>query len=852
MRNRIVLTVLAGTGLVAMGAAYAEGQSDTPSTPAATGSDDALEQIVVTARRRSEVLEDVPQTISAVTSADIQKLNLQNLQDISEVVPGLQIATTGSAFNNNDTLRGVTFTPAAGTQNTVAFYVNDVSVTNNLVSTSNFDVGQIEVLSGPQGTLRGEPAPSGSLTITTRKPDLEQFGGYVTVTGTNHANTNENAALNLPLITEKLAVRLAGIADDDFYDDVRSINSPVNPFSHTYGGRASIRIEPVDSIEANVVYQHLFSHQRYFDQVEGAGAPGGVNPNAPAAYNGPPLGPLQRLGVETYPSNEYTTTDLITGSLDWHVAGQVVSYDAGYWKYDLNNSDAPDTANQVPGITATNRIPRLPFQFNTPSVAQYAQTDELRVASETPLFDFMDYTAGFFYRDTRNTVNTTQLASFLPGSFGSPLAAASDPFIYNPNYTLQLDVQSPQQTKEYSEFVHLTFHLRDNTELALGGRYLHYQNWGTTSGLLQPNGVFIAQPLPFPCSVAGFGSTYPGTCDIPASVALQGHTVALPLTSLNQDDHTVIYNISLSHKFADSFLAYITSGSSWRPPATAVGLSNATNDPTLASLVHVKPEKSYDFEAGFKWTYLDNRGRFNLTFYHQQFDNFIYQGLPTLYLDNNGSSTSAQTFNFTTNPNAVINGIDLDSGFQVTRQWNVDLSASYASGHLTGANIPCNPPNGGTTTAAFPPGTFVFFCPGHASTSTQPNFNATLRTEYDLPVPFGKLQDVNAFVRGLYVFYGRNPHASEFYVTPSYGLANLYMGLRSGNGAWEAALFAKNLFDTQRLLNLGYPTANPGGGASSLNQIFGNSGYYQVGVNQIGMTPPQEFGLTVTYSIGSR
>ena len=677
MGNRIVLTVLAGSGLAAA-APYAQGQVDgTATTPSATSSDDSLEQIVVTARRRQEVLEDVPQTISAVTPGDIQKLNLLNLQDISEVVPGLQIATTGSAFNNNDTLRGVTFTPEAGTQNTVAFYVNDVSVTNNLVSNSNFNVGQIEVLSGPQGTLRGEPAPSGSLTITTRKPDLEEFGGYATVTGTNHGNTNENGAVNLPLIKDKLAVRLAGIADDDFYDDVRSINSPLDPFSHTYGGRASIRFEPVDAIETNIVYQHLYAHQRYFDQVEGSGAPGGVNPNAPEGYNGPPIGPLDRLGVETYPNNEYTTTDLITGSIDWHVAGQVVSYDAGYWKYDINNSDETDTAHQLPGVTTANPIPRLPLQFGTPSTTQYAQTDEFRVSSETPLFDFLDYTAGFFFRDTRNEVNNVQLASFLPGSFGSPLGA-SDPFTYDPKYTLQLLVQSPAQTKEYSEFLHLTFHLRDDTELALGGRYLHYQNWGSTSGTLETGGTYVASPLPIPCSFAGFGSTYPGTCDIPASVAIP-NTTALPLTSLNEDAHTSIYNISLSHKFADSFLAYVSSGSSWRPPATAVGLTNATNDPTLASLVHVKPEKSYDFEAGFKWTYLDNRGRFNLAIYHQQFDNFIYFGLPTLYLANNGASTSASAFNFTTNPNAVVNGIDFDSGFQVMRDWSVDLSGSYGT-----------------------------------------------------------------------------------------------------------------------------------------------------------------------------
>jgi hypothetical protein len=140
----------------------------------------------------------------------------------------------------------------------------------------------------------------------------------------------------------------------------------------------------------------------------------------------------------------------------------------------------------------------------------------------------------------------------------------------------------------------------------------------------------------------------------------------------------------------------------------------------------------------------------------------------------------------------------------------------------------------------------VFLCPSHASTSTQPNFNANARSEYDFPV--AKLHEVDAFVRGLYVFYGRNPHASEFYTTPSYGLFNLYMGLHSSSGAWEGALFAKNLFDTQRLLAIGYPTAQTAG----LNQTFGPSGYYQVGVNQAGLTPLQEFGLTVTYSIGSR
>jgi iron complex outermembrane recepter protein len=852
MKFGISLTVLAGSCLLATAYAAVAAEEGTAATASANGSDVSLQEIVVTARRREEVLQDVPQTVSAVTATEILKLNLQNLQDLSGVVPGLQITTTGTAFNNNDTLRGVTFTPEAGTQNTVAFYVNDVVVTNNLVSTSNFDVGQIEVLSGPQGTLRGEPAPSGSLTIATRKPDLEQFGGYVNVTGDNHSNTNANGAINLPLIKERLAVRLAGIADDDFYDDVRSLNSPLKPFNHNFGGRASIRFEPIDSIEGNVVFQHMYSHQRYFDQVQGSGAPGGVNPNAPAGYNGPPLSAFQRLSVETYPAHEYTKTDLLTGSLDWHVLNQVVSYVGGYSKYDINNSDLADIAHQVPGITAANPIPRKAFQLTTPSSVEYFASHEFRVSSETPLFGWMDYTAGFFYRNTRNEVNVVQPAAFLPGTFGSPLAA-SDPTIFNSNYLLQLEIQSPANSKEYSEFLHVTFHLPHDTELAVGGRYLRFTNEGYTVGTLLTAGTLVATPLPVPCALAHLTSTYPGTCDLPASVAIP-NTTALPLTPTDQQAHTAIYNVSLSHKFADNFLAYISSGSSWRPPATAVGITNATGDPALQSLVHVQPEKSYDFEAGFKWGFLDNRGHVNLALYHQQFDHFIYFGLPTLYLANNGASTSVASYNFTSNPNAVINGVDFDSRFQITRDWNMGLAATYSNGHLTGDSIPCNPPGGGTTPAAFPAGTYVFFCPGHASTSTQPNFNATLQSEYDRPVslPVVNLNEVNAFVRGLFVYYGSNPHASEFYTTPGYGVFNLYLGLRDSKGGWEAALFAKNLFDTQRLLNLGFPTATPVGGGAALNGIFGPSGYYQVGNNQVGMTPPQEFGLTLTYSFGSR
>jgi iron complex outermembrane recepter protein len=826
-------------------------------TPAAASQGPGLEEIVVTARRRSELLQDVPQTVTPVTAADIQNLNMQDLKDIAQLVPGLQIVPNGNRSLDSNTFRGVSFQPASGTQNTLGFYLNDTFVTNNFVTTSIFDVGQIELLSGPQGTLRGEPSPSGSLTITTHRPDLENFGGYATVTGANHNNWNENAAVNLPIIQGKLALRVAGIAESNKLDGVTSLNNSQQPFSDTYGGRVSLRFEPIDSIETNLMYQKVYFNQAQYPQVEGPGgsggflAPGVPNPNAPRNYNGPAIVPSQLLGVQTYPTATWNHQDILTGQLDWHFAGQRLSYAGSYWTWALNGGDIGLAANQAPGITAANPIPREASQFDTPNVTQHTQTQELRLSSETPIFGFMDYTAGGFFRFTKNDVNQVQLASFFPGSFGAYLPPSSpNPFFYDPKYTLQLLVKSPAAEKEYSEFANFTFHLPKDTELTVGGRHISYKKSGSTEADLLPNGVFLALPastlgLPpgVPCSAAGFGSTYPNTCDLPAIAALRGNTTALPKTLQNLNDNTWIYNVSLSHKLNENLLTYVNVGSSWRPPGVSVGINNANNDPNLTALLHLKPETSTDFEGGFKWTFLENRARFNVAVFHQKFENLIFSGLPVTYLSATVPGPGAPSqFSFNTNPDAVLNGVNLDAGFRPTRQWSFDLNASYTNGHLTGSEIPCNPPATG-----FPPGTSVFLCPSNASISVAPNFNSSLYSEYHMPMP--GLNNVDAFVRGLFNYYGRNPHVSQFYTAPAYGILSLFLGLRSQDNAWEGAFFAKNALNNQAVL-LQHGPGSPAIDAAAnptLGQEFGSSGYYGTLV-----TPRPEIGVTVTYKFGSR
>ena len=128
--------------------------------PVASGEDDA-NAIVVTARRRAETVQDVPQTVNVVTAEEVEKLNLRNFTEIQNVVPGLQLQSA-SAFANNATVRGIAFAPqASGTNPSVEFYLNDAPISSGFLFQSTFDFGQFELQRGPQGTLRGRAAPSG-------------------------------------------------------------------------------------------------------------------------------------------------------------------------------------------------------------------------------------------------------------------------------------------------------------------------------------------------------------------------------------------------------------------------------------------------------------------------------------------------------------------------------------------------------------------------------------------------------------------------------------------------------------------------------------------------------------------
>src|SRR5246500_2458553 len=244
MNHRLAAGLLGASAFALATAVHAQ---PAPAAPAAPPADQAtLGEIVVTARRRSESLQEVPQTVNAVTADSLQKLNITKFDDVQSVVPGLSLQSSNTGYSAAASLRGVTFDVTTGAQPTVALYLNDAPVQALFLFQSLFDVGQVEVLKGPQGTTRGISAPSGAITVTTRKPYLSNFGGYADVPAADLRGRTAQGALNIPIIQDVLAVRAAAVIDQNDYDGVRSIHNSLRPRSSTAGERVSASFAPSD------------------------------------------------------------------------------------------------------------------------------------------------------------------------------------------------------------------------------------------------------------------------------------------------------------------------------------------------------------------------------------------------------------------------------------------------------------------------------------------------------------------------------------------------------------------------------------------------------------------------------
>ena len=188
--------------------------SSTPAVAQAPAPGTAIQaevtKITVTAQRRTEALQDVPLSVTALTPETLDLLNITNVNALQAAVPNIVILNVGSSNTFTAFIRGIGTANAVFSQDpAIGIYVDDVYLTRSLGANRDFfDVERVEVLRGPQGTLYGSNSPAGAIKIVTVKPSLTGFQFKGEVRAGNYKERDADVALNVPFIENKLAARL--------------------------------------------------------------------------------------------------------------------------------------------------------------------------------------------------------------------------------------------------------------------------------------------------------------------------------------------------------------------------------------------------------------------------------------------------------------------------------------------------------------------------------------------------------------------------------------------------------------------------------------------------------------------
>ncbi|MCB2078222.1 MAG: TonB-dependent receptor, partial [Novosphingobium sp.] len=717
-------------------------------------------------------------------------------------------------------LRGVQYDINSGADPTVAFYFNDAPIGAAIILNQMYDVGQVEVQRGPQGTLRGQATPSGSITFTTTKPNLYEAGGTISASLNDIGTYNGKAALNIPIIEEVLGIRLSGVIDENNANRVKSIVSDaplLKPFAKTQSGRIVATFRPSDWLKLEGMYQVMERDSSFYEQYASFSLRDTTAPASPVLIK-----PKDRLSILASPRYVNQKFDIYNWRGEVRFGGQVLIYQGSHTVLDVNSNSNQDQANFIDGLDV--------FQINT--TLGKNTSHEIRLQNEDRLFGMLDYVVGF-YRNTATTdigliqetpvlfpsfIPSPPFPAFLAGLAGTVATVANTP----------IDRVQDGANKETSFFGNVTAHIGDSTHVSGGLRFINLKR---------------------PDSFLQIGSNL-----IPNGTAV--------------DENEVIYTASVQHFFTPDLMVYGSTGSSFRL-GPSIFNSTPSRSARITSFLSLASEKSKSYEIGLKSTWLDGRLTFNLTGYHQKFDNYPFKlTAPIFFIDTSFASgapvpavgSSAQ---FGAAVPVKVNGVEAELAWKATPELNLGLIASYSDGKIKNGVIPCNDLNGDgvpDVVTAAPTvselqaaygADLIGACSVSQRSSFQPPFSATAQAEYAFPVS-GR---IDAFARGLFSYFGssKGEPTNAFDDVDSYGLLNLFAGLRGSEGEWELNFFAKNVFDVVKATTFNPPATTSYQELTLASGLRGTQGKsFTSPYSVITTTPPREFGINLRLSFGSR
>ncbi|MEH6582289.1 MAG: TonB-dependent receptor plug domain-containing protein [Halioglobus sp.] len=392
-----------------------------------------LEEVVVTAQKRAESIQDIAASVTAVQGEALQEYNVFDFAAVEQMTAGLTLSDS-SAKNQTMSLRGMTY-DSEGTANPVVdAYWNGVPVRPDVAFNQLFDIDRIEVLRGPQGTLQGQTSPGGAVVINTRKADTAEFMGQIQATVADNDRLATQAGVNIPIIENKLAVRIAGNFDESELNGIENHYTGTTQEGENTAGRISVAWDVTDTFTADLVYEYANQELNDFRDMTGSDLLGNPNPD---------LDKYDRIGLTEADNSFEKTNKLTLLEMNWDMSDtlQLTSI-SGFQNNESEDVRDLDRSNAVPG--------ELLVQAVTTEVETFTQ--EVRISTVEPAFGRWDYIVGGFYKDQDLSTD------FYRGvAAGSPLA------IHAPAI--------PSDREEFGIFNHNTVDITDVSRIQVGLRW---------------------------------------------------------------------------------------------------------------------------------------------------------------------------------------------------------------------------------------------------------------------------------------------------------------------------------------------------------------------------------------------
>ena len=554
--------------------------------PAAAEAQDGIADIVVTAQRRRESVQDVPIAISAFSADQLRAQGVSNTLELGQFVPNLVAQNnTGLGSANAYYLRGLgntetipTFDPPVGT------YVDDIYLSRqNANNLSLFDVERVEVLRGPQGTLFGRNTTGGAINVILREPG-DEIGGYAEVGYGRFDKKLVRGSIDLPLATG-LAIKVSGyFQDDDGYVKNVTTGERLND-DDGWGARLGVRGELSDKVRWTATYAHIKAdgenllnqecNPRGNGDCDGRFASTGLRKGK---FIGPsPYLPLVVFGRKAnYGLGNRTSTDLVTSNLEFGIGEDLtLSLITGFvnqiQQYALDFADGralPSLGNPTPAARGDIR-----GGFTILNDGQHEQFSQEVKLTGSIADGFLDFVAGAYYLKEDNRTD-----------FG-------DVFTISPVFQLLTgDRTLTNTTKATAGYVQADANITSQFKLTAGVRYTDE----TKTFSINDNRI----------------SCNDGTLE--ANCVSNGNLRALNGVGIPRSQTVKIWTprFAANYKFNDDVLVFASAtrgfkSGGWNARGTAPN-----------QLLPFGPEKIWSYEAGIKSDLFNRRVRANLTFFY--------------------------------------------------------------------------------------------------------------------------------------------------------------------------------------------------------------------------------------------